>query len=99
MHVTLYKPGRIPIPPELYGGCERVIYWLGKALGELGHQVTLIANAQRQNPGAELRAISQNETDPHAWRRLVPGSTDIIQLFNEFKPVADKPFLVRFGGN
>jgi hypothetical protein len=32
MHVTLYKPGTIPIPPKLYGGTERVIYWLGKAL-------------------------------------------------------------------
>src|SRR5271154_3332216 len=99
MHVTFYiKPGKIPTPPKLYGGAERIIYWLGKALVKLGHQVTLIARAQSHIPGAELRAISKNVTDPHAWRRLVPASTDIVQLFNEHNPVSDKPFLVRFGG-
>lgn len=99
MHVTLYKPGKIPIPPQLYGGCERSIYWLGMALVTLGHQVTLIANARSHIPGVELRAVAENETDPRAWRRLVPATTDIVQLFNEFNAGVDKPFLIRFGGN
>jgi len=99
MHVTLYKPGAIPIPPLLYGGAERVIGWLGKALVELGHQVTLIANAQSHIPGVELRAISADEKNPGAWTKLIPDSTDIVQLFNEFAPVLNKPFLVRCGGN
>jgi len=99
MHVTLYKPGSIPIPPLLYGGTERVIGWLGKALVELGHQVTLIANAQSHIPGAELRAISADKKNPGAWTKLIPVSTDIVQLFNQLAPAVDKPFLVRFGGN
>jgi len=99
MHVTLYKPGTIPIPPLLYGGAERVIGWLGKALVELGHQVTLIANAQSHIPGAELRAIPADEKNPGAWTKLIPDSTDIVQLFNEFAPAVNKPFLVRCGGN
>jgi glycosyltransferase involved in cell wall biosynthesis len=98
MHVTLYKPGQIPIPPRFYGGVERIIYWLGKALIELGHQVTLIANPQSEIPGAELRAISADEKNP-AWMKLIPDSTDIVQLFNEFAPDINKPFLIRFGGN
>ena len=61
MHVKLYKPVNIPIPPQLCGGPERIIYRLGKALVELGRQVTLIANAQSHALGAELRAIAAAE--------------------------------------
>jgi hypothetical protein len=99
VHITFYKPGRIPIPPKLYGGAQRAIYWLGKGLLEFGHRVTLIANAQSHIPGAELRAIDADETDPRRWLRLIPDSTDIIQLFNEPSLIPPKPFLVRMGGN
>jgi Glycosyl transferases group 1 len=99
MHVTLYKPGTIRIPPKLYGGTERVIYWLGKALVELGHQVTLIANAQSHIPGAELRVVAGDEKDPCAWLRLVPDSTDIMHLWDTSEPDANKPFLVTVEGN
>lgn len=99
MHVTLYKPGTIPIPPKLYGGTERVIYWLGKALVELGHQVTLIANAQSHIPGAELRVVAGGEKDPRAWLRLVPDSTDMVHLWDTSEPDANKPFLVTVEGN
>lgn len=87
----------MPIPRTLYGGAERVIYWLGKGLVELGHQVTLIANAQSHIPGAELRAVPAN--DPEAWLKLVPSATDIVQLFAYPDPRLKKPFLVRIGGN
>jgi glycosyltransferase involved in cell wall biosynthesis len=99
MHITLYKQGKIPIPPKLYGGTERVIYWLGKALIELGHQVTLIANAQSHIPGAELRVISSDEKGPRAWMKLIPDSTDIVH-FHEM-PAADinQPYLVTIQGN
>jgi glycosyltransferase involved in cell wall biosynthesis len=99
MHVTLYKPGTIPIPPKLYGGTERVIYWLGKALVELGHQVTLIASAQSHIPGAELRAVAGNEKDPRAWLRLVPDSTDIVHFHEQPKAPVKKPFLLTVHGN
>jgi len=99
MRVTLCKSGRIPIPPKLYGGTERVIYWLGRALIALGHQVTLIANAQSHIPGAELRAIDADEKDPQAWLRLVPDSTDIVHLWDKPGSVVNKPFLLTVEGN
>lgn len=99
MHITLYKPGRIPIPPKLYGGTERVIYWLGKALIELGHQVTLIANARSHIPGAELRVVDAGEKDPQAWLRLVPDSTDIVHLWDKPGSAVNKPFLLTVEGN
>jgi glycosyltransferase involved in cell wall biosynthesis len=99
MHVTLYKPGIIPIPPTLYGGTERVIYWLGKALVELGHQVTLIANARSHIPGVELRAVDCEEKDPQAWLRLVPDSADIVHLHSRPPRLCAKPFLFTSHGN
>jgi len=99
MHIILYKPGIIPIPPKLYGGIERVIYWLGKALVALGHQVTLIGNAQSHIPGVELRAIAAGENDPRAWLRLVPDSADIVHLHVKPRQLCAKPFLLTAHGN
>lgn len=100
MHVTIYKkPDGEAIPPKLYGGTERVIYWLGKALVALGHQVTLVTNARSHIPGAELRALDENEKDPRAWHRLVPDWTDIVHLWDTERPESPKPFLVTIEGN
>src|SRR5882724_2406995 len=94
MHVVLYKSGSVAIPPRLYGGTERVIYWLGKALIELGHRVTLIANPRSGIPGAELRPLSPDEKDPRAWVKLIPDSADIVHLWDHAKPDGDKPCMV-----
>lgn len=96
MHVTIMKPGETPIPPRLYGGTERTLYWLGKALVQLGHRVTLIGHPDSRIPGAEL--IPSLGTDVEAMR-LVPGSTDIIHLSNHQVTSAPKPFLVTVNGN
>jgi hypothetical protein len=96
MHVTLLKPGAIPIPPQLYGGTQRLIYWLGKALIELGHKVTLIAHPRSHIPGAEL--IPSEDTDLQAAIRLVPGGTDILHVF-DCEPAMKKPFLITINGN
>ena len=96
MHVTLVKPGNTPIPPPGYGGTERTLYQLGKALIELGHKVTLIAHPQSCVPGAEL--IPCEGTDVEAMR-LVPGSTDILHLSDHQIASAPKPFLVTVNGN
>lgn len=100
MHITIYKePGGLAIPPKLYGGTQRVIYWLGKALVALGHKVTLIHDARSHIPGVELRALPQDEKNPRAWHKLVPDGTDIVHLWDTPKPESPKPHLVTFEGN
>lgn len=99
MHITFYKPpGGLPIPPPLYGGTQRIIYWLGKALVQLGHRVTLIHDARSHIPGAELRPLPAHETEPRAWCRLVPDSADIIHLFDMAPLDSPKPVLVGCNG-
>jgi glycosyltransferase involved in cell wall biosynthesis len=99
MHITLYKAGSNPIPPQGYGGAERFIFWLGKTLIGLGHQVTLIANNRSHIPGAELRPIADGEKDPQAWAKMVPESTDIVHLWDKHGAELKKPCLLSVGGN
>jgi glycosyltransferase involved in cell wall biosynthesis len=44
MKIAILASPFLPIPPNKYGGTERVIYFLVKGLMELGHEVTLFAS-------------------------------------------------------
>lgn len=99
MHVTFYHDCGIPIPPRLYGGTERVIYWLGKALVQLGHQVTLLARPGSGIPGAELRPLTDACVAGTGWTHLVPESCDLLHLWSPPSVPLPKPFLVTMGGN
>jgi glycosyltransferase involved in cell wall biosynthesis len=44
MHIAQVAPLTEAIPPKLYGGTERIVYWLIEELVALGHEVTLFAS-------------------------------------------------------
>src|SRR5258705_914649 len=44
MRIAQIAPLTEAVPPKLYGGTERVIYWLTEELVALGHDVTLFAS-------------------------------------------------------
>src|SRR5207248_102744 len=44
MRIAQIAPLTEAIPPKLYGGTERVVYWLVEELVALGHDVTLFAS-------------------------------------------------------
>ncbi len=57
MRIAQIAPLAEAVPPKLYGGTERVVWWLTEALVALGHDVTLYASADSQTsarliPGA-----------------------------------------------
>lgn len=57
MRIAQIAPLAEAVPPKLYGGTERVIWWLTEALVEQGHDVTLFASGDsvtsaRLVPGA-----------------------------------------------
>ena len=56
MRIAQLAPLAESVPPKLYGGTERVIAWLGDALVELGHDVTLFASGDSETKG-RLRAV------------------------------------------
>ena len=51
------------LPPKGYGGTERVIDWLTKALIQLGHTVYLVSLKGTDIPGAKLIVTPKNVTD------------------------------------
>src|SRR5262249_32730969 len=44
MRIAQVAPLTEAVPPKLYGGTERVVYWLTEELVTLGHDVTLFAS-------------------------------------------------------
>lgn len=95
MHVTLYHDALIP-PPK-YGGTERIIYWLGKALIALGHDVTLIAHRGSHIDGARLIELPARENG--RWEERVPPETDLLHLWATPHRPPPRPFLVTIQGN
>jgi glycosyltransferase involved in cell wall biosynthesis len=56
MQIAQIAPLTEAIPPQLYGGTERVIHWLTEELVALGHDVTLFASGDSQT-SARLEAM------------------------------------------
>jgi glycosyltransferase involved in cell wall biosynthesis len=52
MHIAQIAPLTEAIPPQRYGGTERVIHWLTEELVTLGHDVTLFASGDSQTSAA-----------------------------------------------
>ena len=48
LRIAQIAPLAEAVPPKLYGGTERVIWWLTEALVELGHDVTLYASGDSE---------------------------------------------------
>jgi glycosyltransferase involved in cell wall biosynthesis len=55
MRVAQVAPLTEAVPPKLYGGTERVVYWLTEELVALGHEVTLFASGD-SHTSARLEA-------------------------------------------
>src|SRR4051794_31762764 len=95
MHVVIYHEAIIP--PQKYGGTERIVDWLAKALVTLGHRVTLIAKPGSHIPGVELIPFDRKKNE--SWEELIPHSADILHLWATPHPNPKKPFLVTIEGN
>src|SRR4030081_3483120 len=51
MRIAQVAPLTEAVPPKLYGGTERVVYWLPEELVALGNDVTLFASGDSQTSG------------------------------------------------
>jgi len=83
------------IPAFLYGGTERIIWWLGKELVALGHRVTYLVKAGSECPFGKV--IIRDTSLP--IEEQIPADTDIVH-FQE--PVVDFdkcPYVATIHGN
>jgi glycosyltransferase involved in cell wall biosynthesis len=87
MRIAQVAPLTEAIPPKLYGGTERVVYWLTEELVALGHEVTLFASGDSRT-SAKLEA-----TWPRALRLdgavRDPNALHMVMLDKVFQRAGD----------
>lgn len=95
MHILIVNNTVVPV--KLYGGTERVIWYLGKELVKLGHKVSFLVKQGSYSDFA--RVIFIDETKPIIEQ--IPDDMDIVH-FN-FAPVGiekiKKPYIITMHGN
>jgi hypothetical protein len=64
------------IPVRLYGGTQRIVLWLGRALHEMGHRVTYLARAGSSCDFAPVLSLDVTRDIDEQ----IPRDTDIVHL-------------------
>jgi glycosyltransferase involved in cell wall biosynthesis len=83
------------IPAAKYGGTERVIWWLGKELNRLGHEITYLVAAGSECPFAKILIY-----DPAADMNMqVPDDIDVVHFHFQVSNFTKKPYLINVHNN
>jgi len=105
MRILLIMDPGIAVPPQLYGGHERLVYLFAEEYNRLGHQVTLLAGPGSRISGnvvefgindlSRSKKEKRNET-LFAWRYLLKNYSnfDLIHNFGRLiylLPILNKP--------
>lgn len=69
MRILLIMDPGIPVPPELYGGIERIVYLLANEYTLLGHEVTLLAGPGSYFDG-QTQHFGRNDLSRSKWARF-----------------------------
>jgi len=93
MHILIVNNTSIPV--HKYGGTERVIWWLGKALVKAGHQVSYLVA-----PGSSCdfaNVYTYNESVP--FNTLIPTGIDVVHLNHHVNEIPNIPYIQTMHGN
>jgi glycosyltransferase involved in cell wall biosynthesis len=83
------------IPALKYGGTERVIWWLGKELVRLGHDVTYLVAKDSYCPFAKV--LNYDATIP--LNQQIPKNIDVVHLNCGTNELPIKPYISTMHGN
>jgi len=83
------------IPVYKYGGSERIVWWLGKHLHRMGHQVTFLAHIQAPCDFAKCIQYQPEEN----FNSQIPQYIDLVHLHFEPPDMPHKPYLITMHGN
>ena len=83
-------------PVKNYGGTQRIIEWLSKALIQLGHTVYLVSRDGTDIPGTIVIPTPKKVID---YTPYIPVDTDVVHYHSTPLVFPDKPFLVTIHGN
>jgi len=79
-----------PIPVFAYGGTERVIWDLGKALADAGHRVSYLVPEGSSCPFARVIPIQKQLS----WSAQIPPDTDMAHFHFDPQEDIDRPWLM-----
>lgn len=83
------------IPVFAYGGTERVMWYLGKELHRMGHQIVYVAPKGSTSDFATVIEINPQVS----LEQQIPADVDVVH-FNNYNPEGlEKPYIVTWHGN
>jgi len=94
MHILIVNNTRIPV--QQYGGTERVIWWLGKQLVKMGHEVSYLVA-----PGSYCDFASKVHILNHAlpFNQQIPAGVDVVHLNCRVNETPSIPYIFTLHGN
>jgi glycosyltransferase involved in cell wall biosynthesis len=93
MHILIVNNSKIPVFD--YGGTERVIWYLGKELVKLGHQVSYLVETGSFCDFASVYFIDSTRS----LNDQIPPTVDLVHLNFALEEQIDKPYLITMHGN
>jgi glycosyltransferase involved in cell wall biosynthesis len=93
LRIALTADPELPVPPVHYGGIERIVDMLARALTARGHRVTLFAHPQSQTQGTLIpwpgrSSVSRVDTLRNAATLMRSVLTERFDLVHSFSRVA-----------
>lgn len=90
MRIALTADPELPVPPQHYGGIERIVDMLAKSLVLRGHDVTVFAHADSRTAGRLLPWPGRSSTSPsdtarnaaHLASHVATSCVDIVHSFS-----------------
>ncbi len=93
MNILIVNPSKIPA--LLYGGTERVIWYLGKELNKMGHKVSYLVAADSECDFADVIFIDTQKS----LNSQIPEDIDIVHFNFPVDEEIDKPYVTTIHGN
>lgn len=93
MHILIKINSVLPV--SLYGGTERVVWSLAKALSSMGHRITLATPAGSSCPFADVIAVDASRP----LDSQLPAGVDVVHFFSPPREDTEKPYVVTQEGN
>lgn len=90
LRIALTADPELPVPPQFYGGIERIVDLLARGLEARGHEVTVFAHPDSKTvgrlvrwPGAQSRRPFDTARNAGTlWKAVIAGRFDIVHSFS-----------------
>lgn len=93
MNILIEIDSKIPV--SLYGGTQRVVWYLAQALNDMGHKVTLLAG--KGSESSFCRVIIRDRSVELS--KQIPEDIDVVHFNAEVDSSISKPYVVTVHGN